>query len=594
VQIFSPAEFSAQNSPSRSHDVAVSDAPAHPADLKHSNSSQLSQQHEAKQLSSSQTIIEDILQEDPLKPTYTPPEVEISPPPFSYSDMHNVDPRGLTYCFLTAEYKNGTIKKRILSIDCAHHSLTLYKLGGKKRLWSFHFSQLKGIEASEDGLEWDETLPTDSVVLIPNVGIKLVLFLCYPVDSVSLRLCLNAELIAFRNTKAHEYMPSRTVHGLRCLLHEGKVYSGSSTMSWNSRVLSVYCGRAYILGSFADMIPSDIVDLLGCRVESSAQVPCQLILHAAIRHTFTFSSPKVRDVFANALKQAKTMYETSVTQYSEYCRGMRLLAQQNLLYAVDAKRTLFREQFRLAKVDSAQDVPETTSGQKVQTVSNGFFHSDHAPNSTASHVEGSLAPGQALTPHTTHSNRLSTRLDDHEVPDIPRQVRVSGQVAYDQVSNMSTSSSATEHNLTLRLFRKYESLHAAEFGASQQPRALSVKAASENSRLDLLNPGLMQSMGLVSDLPSRDSQYRSNFAVILPHLVVAVTNVPLNLLAADILDAYGPHSKLYLFDAGDAAGVEAQLPVQHTASFIFDQDHPPSLASICMSVLPNFVFICRL
>jgi hypothetical protein len=78
----------------------------------------------------------------------------------------------------------------------------------------------------------------------------------------------------------------------------------------------------------------------------------------------------------------------------------------------------------------------------------------------------------------------------------------------------------------------------------------------------------------------------SNFATILPHLVVAIAPVSLDLLAADILSNYGHSSKLYLFDHDDAANIQNKFPVLHNAFFVFDKDHPPSLASICMLVLP--------
>jgi hypothetical protein len=324
--------------------------------------------------------------------------------------MHNVDPRGLTFCFLAGEHSHGMIKKRVLKIDCFDHTVALYNLGGKNKIWSFHFSQLRAVEGSE---EWDESLAADSVILVPNAGLKVAVLMCYPVDSIALRSWLNSELITFNNSKIVDNAPTRTVHGLRCLLHEGKAFSGSSTMAWNSRVLSIYCGRAYVLNSFSETIPCEIIDLLGCRVEVSSQAPCQLILHAAIRHTFTFSSPKVRDVFSNAVKQAKTMYENSVTQYSEYCRGMRLLVEQNLMYAMDVKRTVFREHLRVASVQSSQDEPKTSAVIPPQAISHPQqMHSGNSHTATIndhnSSGNGSAAPSAHLAPsNSSNGDRKS-------------------------------------------------------------------------------------------------------------------------------------------------------------------------------------------
>ena len=572
----------------------------------------------SKPLSLPQTIIQEIMLEDPLIPTYTPPEVVISPPPFSRSDVNNVDPRGLTFCFLAGEHIHGMIKKRLLKIDCFDHTVALYHLGGKQKIWSFHFSQLRGVDGSE---EWDETLAADSVVLLPNAGLKVVVLMCYPVDSIALRSWLNSELAAFKNSKADENAPTRTVHGLRCLLHEGKAFAGSSTMAWNSRVLSVYCGRAYVLNNFSENIPCDVIDLLGCRVEVSSQKPCQLILHAAIKHTFTFSSPKVRDVFSNAIKQAKTMYETCVTQYSEYCRGMRLLVEQNLMYAIDVKRTVFREHLRVAKsVQSAQVEPKTSS-QSAHAPLEAIAH----PHQISSH-NGHIA---SINDHSASGNAHcapdSRQAPDHSSKDLnaqrdpsivevasavattatlttmghssvgasnfPQHIQASGPAQYDQASNLSSASSADEHNMRLRLSQKYEIMRNAELGAPK-PRPQSKQPSANVSSSAPFGIEQQHSLRSVSDFPvnpstpSVHSDDHGNFVTIVPHLVVSVDHVSLDLLAADILSTYGHSCKLYLFAADDVSDLHLKLPVQHNSSFIFDQNHPPSLASMCMSVCP--------
>ena len=622
----------------------VIDAPAHVHPVEMSNHPESSQANEAKRHSLPHVIIEEIMQEDPLMPSYTPPEVEISPPPFSYSDIHNVDPRGLTYCYLAAEYVNGVIKKRVLKINSPNRSVSLYNLGGKNQIWSFHFSQLKEVQSSDNDKEWDEALPTDSVVLVPHSGMNVIVMMCYPVDSISLRLCLNSELTAFRAFNSLDNTPTRSAHGLRCLLHEGKAYSGSSTRSWNSRVLSVYCGRVYVLNSFSDIIPADIIDMLGCRVESSAQAPCQLMLHAAISYTFTFTSPKVRDVFVNALKQAKTMYETSVTQYSEYCRGMRLLTQQNLMYAMDLKRTVLREQLKLENVSMARNT--TPKLENVSMAQNDKISTPlaHVPleGSTDPHIptyietstlnafpsgNGHAALLKSYNAPSDLSGGLYARHDD--VSGLPEFPRVAGPALFDQSSNLSTSSSAAEHNIALRLSQKYASLRAVEFGAPM-PRPLSVQGSAGAALIDLLrqDPALHQTLRsaplhqsfvsaplqqsfvsaplqqsfVSTEFPVNSVNLHSNFATILPHLVVAVAPMSLNLLAADILSNYGHSSKLYLFDVVDAAAIHNKFPVLHNASFVFDKDHPPSLASICMSVVQiycefasasNLISLCR-
>jgi hypothetical protein len=551
-----------------------SDLPTHVVHSESSSPPESSQPDDSKRLSRPQSIIEDIMEHDPLLPTYIPPEVEISPPPFSYSDLHNVDPRGLTFCYLIAEYVNGVIKKRVLKVDPSNQCVSLYKLGGNNAIWTFHFSQLKEVQSSENGEEWDESLPVDSVSLVPNTGMAVRLFMCYPVDSISLRLSLNSELVAFRSSNADENTPTRTVHGLRCLLHEGKAYAGSSSRSWNARVFSIYCGRVYVLNSFTDTIPCDIIDLMGCRIESSAQAPCQLILHAIIRFTFSFSSPKVRDVFVNALKQAKTMYETSVTQYSEYCRGMKLLSQQNLVHSMDLKRTFLREQMRLAK--TAEDSASTPS------------HNVPVPLESSSHPEQSSAiistvsndfPGDGPTVHGSTFNasgnfsRGAHLRQDSAV--------VVGALGFDQASNVSSSSSAAEHNLALRLAQKYEALRVAEFGAPNPRPALDYVPITQFYGGDAVVPQAL----LSHYFPVQNAQPHSNYATILPHVIVAVAPMSLQLLAADILGTYGHSTKLYLFDVDDAADSLHKLPVQHSESFVFDKDHPPSLASICMSVV---------
>ena len=86
----------------------------------------------------------------------------------------------------------------------------------------------------------------------------------------------------------------------------------------------------------------------------------------------------------------------------------------------------------------------------------------------------------------------------------------------------------------------------------------------------------------------------SNFAEILPHLYVAVAPISLDVLVADIQKTHGQSSKLYLFDAHDAASIRRELPVAHNTSFVFDKDHPPSLASICMYVSFFEYFLPRL
>ena len=425
---------------------------AAPAQSLNHNHVELSQPDETKRLSPSETIIGQVMESDPLMATFTPPEVEISPPPFSYSDIHNVDPRGLTFCYLVAQYSNGTIKRRVLKIDCSSQSVSLHKLAGKDVIWSYHFSQLKEVEGSQDNVEWDETLPTDSVFLVPHTGPNVSVLLCYPVDSISLRLSLNSELDAFRASNNADNAPARSSHGLRCLLHEGKAYAGTSTRSWNSRVVSIYCGRVYVLNSFSDTIPCDIIDLLGCRVESSSQAPCQLVLHAAILYTFTFSSPKVRDVFVNALKQAKTMYETCVTQYSEYCRGMRMLSKQNLMYAMDLKRTVFREQLRLANVKAAPHSPHTSSptAHASSEASAPQKESNWSQVEVVPIIDAPVAhSGGHASSHASEYSQLN---------------RVVGPEACDQVSNlptsrsadsnMSTARSAAEHEIALRLAQR--------------------------------------------------------------------------------------------------------------------------------------------
>jgi hypothetical protein len=443
---------------------------AAPAQSLNHNHVELSQPDETKRLSPSETIIGEVMHADPLMATFTPPEVEISPPPFSYSDIHNVDPRGLTFCYLVAQYSNGTIKRRVLKIDCSSQSVSLHKLASKDVIWSYHFSQLKEVEGSQDNVEWDETLPTDSVFLVPHTGPNVSVLLCYPVDSISLRLSLNSELDAFRASNNADNAPARSSHGLRCLLHEGKAYAGTSTRSWNSRVVSIYCGRVYVLNSFSDTIPCDIIDLLGCRVESSSQAPCQLVLHAAILYTFTFSSPKVRDVFVNALKQAKTMYETCVTQYSEYCRGMRMLSKQNLMYAMDLKRTVFREQLRLANVKAAPHSPHTSSptAHASSEASAPQKESNWSKVEVAPIIDASVAHsgGHASVAHSSghasvaHSNgHASSHASEYS-----QLNRVVGPEACDQVSNlptsrsadsnMSTARSAAEHEIALRLAQR--------------------------------------------------------------------------------------------------------------------------------------------
>ena len=68
--------------------------------------------------------------------------------------------------------------------------------------------------------------------------------------------------------------------------------------------------------------------------------------------------------------------------------------------------------------------------------------------------------------------------------------------------------------------------------------------------------------------------------------------ISLQLLAADVLGTCGHSSKLYLFDADDAADSLHKLPVEPSESFVFDKDHPPSLASICMSVVLHGCVCC--
>ncbi len=573
-------------------DIA-SDLPAHAVHSESPNHPEISQPDDSKRPSRPQSIIEDIMQHDPLLPTYIPPEVEVSPPPFSYSDLHNVDPRGLTFCYLIAEYVNGVIKKRVLKVDSTNQCVSLYKLGGNNAIWSFHFSQLKEVQSSENGKEWDESLPADSVLLVPNTGMAVSLFMCYPVDSISLRLSLNSELAAFRTSKADENAPTRTVHGLRCLLHEGKAYAGSSTRSWNARVFSVYCGRVYVLNSFSDTIPCDIIDLMGCRIESSAQAPCQLILHAIIRFTFSFSSPKVRDVFVNALKQAKTMYETSVTQYSEYCRGMRLLSQQNLVHSMDLKRTFLREQIRLVK--TSEDVATTSSHNvPVPFESSSPSHNVSVPFERSSHPEQSSVvistvsngfPGDGLT---VHGSTFNAPGNSSRAVQLRQDPAVVGAAGFDQASNVSSSSSAAEHNLALRLAQKYEALRVAEFGAPNPRPALD---HVPNALFHGGDEGVPQAF-LSHYFPVQNAVSHSSYATILPHVIVAVAPISLQLLAADILGTYGHSSKLYLFDVDDAGESLHKLPVQHSESFVFDKDHPPSLASICMSVVPDVGVRC--
>jgi outer membrane lipopolysaccharide assembly protein LptE/RlpB len=599
-------------------DVLSSNQPAQPAptqSLNH-NHVEFSQPDETKRLSSSETIIGEVMDADPLMATFTPPEVEISPPPFSYSDIHNVDPRGLTFCYLVAEYCNGTIKRRVLKIDCSSHSVSLHKLAGKDAIWSYHFSQLKEVEGSQDNVEWDETLPTDSVFLVPHTGSNVPVLLCYPVDSISLRLSLNSELDAFRASNNDANAPARSSHGLRCLLHEGKAYAGTSTRPWNSRIVSIYCGRVYLLNSFSDTIPCDIIDLLGCRVESSSQAPCQLVLHAAIRYTFTFSSPKVRDVFVNALKQAKTMYETCVTQYSEYCRGMRMLSKQNLLYAMDVKRTIFREQLRLANVKTARDSSKTSS----PTLHASSDSSAPQKESNWSQVEvvpiidapvahsGGLASSHAseysqLNRAVAHASEYSqlNRAVAH-ASEYSQMNRAVGPEACDQVSNlptsrsadsnMSTARSAAEHEISLRLAQKYQTLRAAEFGAPR-PQSRHVQAPVAVSLADILREDDVLPPTFMPNFSSTHVNSQSNFAEILPHLYVAVAPISLDVLVADIQKTHGQSSKLYLFDADDAASIRRELPVAHDTSFVFDKDHPPSLASICMYVSGFLNVFCR-
>lgn len=74
---------------------------------------------------------------------------------------------------------------------------------------------------------------------------------------------------------------------------------------------------------------------------------------------------------------------------------------------------------------------------------------------------------------------------------------------------------------------------------------------------------------------------------------MSVAPVSLNLLAADILSNYGHSSKLYLFDIDDAANIHDKFAVLHNSSFVFDKDHPPSLASICMFVADVVAFLAQ-
>ena len=92
--------------------------------------------------------------------------------------------------------------------------------------------------------------------------------------------------------------------------------------------------------------------------------------------------------------------------------------------------------------------------------------------------------------------------------------------------------------------------------------------------------------------PVQNTQSHSSYATILPHVIVAWPPISLQLLAADVLGTCGHSSKLYLFDADGAADSLHKLPVQHSESYVFDQDHPPSLASICMSVVLHGCVCC--
>ena len=91
-----------------------------------------------------------------------------------------------------------------------------------------------------------------------------------------------------------------------------------------------------------------------------------------------------------------------------------------------------------------------------------------------------------------------------------------------------------------------------------------------------------------ADFPVHLMNSHSTFATIIPHVIVAVAPMSLSLLSAEILSTYGHSSKLYLFDVDD---IVHQLPVQYSALFVFDKDYPPSLASICMSVVLIVLFL---
>jgi hypothetical protein len=169
----------------------------------------------------------------------------------------------------------------------------------------------------------------------------------------------------------------------------------------------------------------------------------------------------------------------------------------------------------------------------------------------------------------------------------PQHIQAIGLPQFDQASNLSNASSADEHNMRLRLSQKYQIMRSAELGAPK-PQPQSSQAPAIASSFVPFDVEQQYSFRSVSDVPVNQiipdlhPDSRSNFATIVPHLVVSVAPVSLDVLAADILSVYGHSSKLYLFAADDAVDAHLKLPVQHNSSFTFDQNHPPSLASMCM------------